>query len=43
MTWVYLNLTRFCFGVPYALDVEKNDDKKSKKLKNSHLPTLIFV
>ena len=29
MTWVYLNLTRFCFGVPYAHCVEKNNDKKN--------------
>ena len=27
MTLVYLNLTRFCFIVPYALCIEKNNDK----------------
>ena len=28
----YFNLTRFCFGVPYALSIEiRNNDKKSKK------------
>ena len=31
MTLVYLNLTRFCFIVPYALCIEKNNDKKSSK------------
>ena len=31
MTLVYLNLTRFCFIVPYAVCIEKNNDKKSSK------------
>ena len=31
MTWVYLNLTRFCFSVPYALCIEKINVKKSKQ------------
>ena len=31
MICVYLNLTRFCFSVPYALCIEKNNVKKSKQ------------
>ena len=31
MTRVHLSLTRFCLSVPYALGIEKNSAKKSKK------------
>ena len=27
----FKNLTRFCLSVPYALCIEKNNDKKSKE------------
>ena len=40
MTLVYLNLTRFCFSVPYALCIEKNNGKKVTTY--YYLPTLIL-
>ena len=36
MSGVYLNLTRFCFSVLYAICIEKNNDKKVKNKKKSH-------
>ena len=41
MTWVYLNLTRFWFSVPYVFCIEKSNVRKSKKQK-SYIPALIF-
>ena len=32
MTWLYLNLTRFYFRVPYGLCIEKNNNKKGEKI-----------
>ena len=31
MTWVYLNVTRNCFSVSYALEKKKYNDEKSLK------------
>ena len=31
MTWVYLNLTRFCVSVPHTVCIEKNNDKRKQK------------
>ena len=39
MTWVCLNLTRFCFSVPYAPYI-KNDDKKRLEKVLPTYPTL---
>ena len=33
---VFKNLTRFCFSVPYALCIEKNNDKKNNKILPSY-------
>ena len=34
---VFKNLTRFCLSVPYALCIEKDNDKKSKKKKKKKI------
>ena len=31
MTWVYLNLTRFCVSVPHTVCIEKNNNKRKQK------------
>ena len=33
MAWMYLNLTSFCFSVPYALSIKKKIIKNLKKRK----------
>ena len=43
MTWVYLNLTRFCFSVPCACYIEKNIDEKKVKIDKPYLPNLLFL
>ena len=40
MYCVYLNLTTFCFSVPYSLSIEKNNDKKATT--KNYLPILFF-